>query len=358
MDAHHRASPAVSCLSLSVSETGISLDPGRGTSAGRQEQEREDQGGHGKIGDYCHGTGIIRALAGQEFKANGPERIRLTAVEENLMMRRMSQNDHRPYPGEGKAAAASTSSGRSFSEKILDLYSHRKSYIMPYIGAHFETVVPHAFRVAVIGLNAYVSDQEMQKANPDWFAGWFRAVNIGKTHRFFKTAYVEAERLASALCGNGIFTGLRWDTDPQAKRGFYVTNAAKAFLPESGYKTDANVAPVIREHLPQWHAELDLMAEYGTLPHLIVVLGEKAWEGMWQSLNVKCKDTFPSYRHFRVVAYQSGYDDYFHWSGRAELADGHRIILARVHHPARPGRSRTAKWLLGRQEFQRLVDGE
>ena len=153
----------------------------------------------------------------------------LTAVGEKLMMQRMGQQryrnsvgkaecherpGHRPDPGEGKAAVVGTASGRSFSEKILDLYSRRKSYIMPYIGAHFEAVVPQAFRVAVVGLNAYLSDQEMQKANPDWFAGWFRAVNIEKTHRFFRTAYAETERLASALCGKGIFAGLRWDADP------------------------------------------------------------------------------------------------------------------------------------------------
>ena len=100
------------------------------------------------------------------------------------------------------------------------------------------------------------------------------------------------------------------------------------------------------------------MAEHGVLPHLIVVLGEKAWEGMWQSLYVNRQDIFPNYRHLRVVGYQSGSGECFHWSGRAELADGHRIMLARVHHPARPGRSRTTEWLLGCPEFLRLVDGE
>lgn len=108
-------------------------------------------------------------------------------------------------------------------------------HILPFIGAAYKSAEPSAFRVAVIGLNAYVSDgdwPEDRRHLRGWYPGWWSRAGHGKSHHFFNVACREADVLATALVTSELFAGLQHDRDPHTKPGFYGTNAVKVFLGE------------------------------------------------------------------------------------------------------------------------------
>lgn len=183
--------------------------------------------------------------------------------------------------------------------------------------------------------------------------GWSR-----ETHRYFNVAYREADTLARQLSTDSkLFAGLTHDSDPKTKPGFYGTNAVKVFLGEDYKKADGLTPDMLAQYTPTWRQELDVMAEHGVLPHLIVVLGSQIWEVMWRTLH-------PTHgmasEHFTVDDYRTcggrGSPCYHH-ANLITLAIGerkHSLLLVRLTHPAAQG-NRHAKWLLEQEAFRELV---
>jgi len=83
-------------------------------------------------------------------------------------------------------------------------------------------------------------------------------------------------------------------------RWFYGTNAVKTFLGAEGKTTQGMSAADFQKYAGDWHRELDVMAEHGVLPHLIVVLGEQIWELMWRSFYPEGAERVP-HAHFAVT---------------------------------------------------------
>lgn len=251
----------------------------------------------------------------------------------------------------------------SFAAKITNIYqAHRPRHLLPFIGKSYENGSPDAFRVAVVGLNAYVSHGDWPKDDAElqgWYPGWWSEAGHGKSHRYFTTAHREAGLLAEELAERSkLFSGLTYDAVPQSKSGIYGTNAVKIFLGEE-HKTATALSPASFQHYaPAWHQELDTMAEHRVLPHLIVVLGRKIWELMWGSFH---EDTRPQYQHFAVTDYQTCRDENAPCYHHANLltvrvgSDDQRILLVGLAHPAARGNARRADWLLGEKDFRKLA---
>ncbi len=163
---------------------------------------------------------------------------------------------------------------------------------MPFVGQSYENASPVIFRVAVVGLNAYILEPDVLAApDPYSYAAWWLQAGHGKSYRFFTTAYRDAGLLAEELAGRSrLFSGLKYDAAPQSKSGFYGTNAVKIFL-GAEHRTSRGLTDAdFQQYARSWHQELDTMAEHRVLPHLIVVLGRQIWEMMWKSF-------YPEGRH-------------------------------------------------------------
>ncbi len=203
---------------------------------------------------------------------------------------------------------------------------------LPFIGASYENADPTTFRVAVIGINAYVSDGDWPKDRDKmrgWYPGWWRAAGHGKSQRFFNVAHREANVLAQQLAEHSdLFPGLMHDADPKTKSGFYCTNAVKVLLGEGHKKAQGITPDFLALHIPTWHQELKTMAKHRVMPHLIVVLGNQVWDVIWRSLH---PDTGFAPEHFTVDANQSCGDPCFHHANLITVNVGGR------KHPAGAG---------------------
>jgi hypothetical protein len=253
----------------------------------------------------------------------------------------------------------------SFATKISAIYrAHGPKHLLPFIGQSYENGSPEAFRVAVIGLNAYISDGDWPEDDAElqgWYCGWWSKAGHGKSHRFFNTAYREAGLLADELAQSSkIFTGLTYDTEPQSKSGFYGTNAVKIFLGEQHKTSDGLADADFRQYAPAWQQELDTMAERRVLPHLIVVLGRQIWDLMWGSFYPEGSNRV-QYQHFTVTDYQTCGSDggsCYHFANRITVKVGstrQKLLLVRLAHPANYGDQRRAEWLLGEKDFRKLA---
>jgi len=250
----------------------------------------------------------------------------------------------------------------SFTDEIADLYAeHGPRHLLPFIGAGYEDAASPTFRVAIVGLNSYISDGDWPEEDDelrDWYHGWWSEAGHGKAPRFYNAAYREADSLARVLAAeSGLFDGLAYDGDPRTKAELYGTNAIKVFLGERFKKSDALTPDDFRAHAPTWHRELDAMAKHAVPPSLIVVYGSQAWTVMWKAL-------WPGhavFEHMRVARYEtcgSEKDLSYHHANRVtvELDDArnHTLLLVRLSHPS--GRSsRRAAWLLDQEPFRQLA---
>lgn len=254
----------------------------------------------------------------------------------------------------------------SFNAKIANLYrKHGPKHLFPFIGRSYEDGSPEAFRVAVVGLNAYVSDGDWPADDAElqsWYRGWWSEAGHGKSHRFFNTAYREAGLLADELARRSeLFSDLTYDAVPQSKSGLYGTNAIKVFL-GGEHKTSAGLnSDDFQRYAPAWHQELDTMAEHRVLPHLIVVLGQQIWELMWGSFYPEGPGRV-QYEHFTVTDYETcGGEDgpCYHFANRITVMIGstkQKLLLVRLAHPANYGNPRRAAWLVGEQDFRDLAE--
>ena len=248
----------------------------------------------------------------------------------------------------------------SLPEDIDAAYSaHGPAAVAPFIGCAYEDGTPSTFRTLVLGINSYISEPDWPSENPAsmrlWFRDWWAqaARQEGGTHAFYTKAWNEASKLATTLAeGSSLFQGLRHDADPSTK-------AVKEYLRGDEYKDAKNVTPAMLEkYRPTWHAELDVLARHGVLPHLIVVLGEQVWETAWQAFH---KD-HDRPRAFEVVEYTTPgvfEDPIHHHANRLVLKTGdttQTTLLVRYHHPSKWGPDqKRAEWLLAEPKFRELA---
>lgn len=255
----------------------------------------------------------------------------------------------------------------SFTQRICDIYQHHEPrHILPFIGASYENASPNAFRVAVIGLNAYSEPSWEPKGEEAlryetlraWWKSWWAAAPGPPSPRFFQTAYREADKLAREIVRHScVFPGLDYDATP-TKSGYYATNAVKIFLGAEGKTTQGMSSSDFQKYADDWHCELDVMAEHRVLPHLIVVFGDQIWEVMWRSFYPEGTDRV-LHTQFEVTGYESCdcSVECYHFANRITARVGdtqHKILLARMLHPAAVQDHR-AYWLLGQPEFRRLA---
>lgn len=81
-------------------------------------------------------------------------------------------------------------------------------------------------------------------------------------------------------------------------------------------------------HAPTWHAELDIMAKHGVLPHVIIVFGRPFWDWAWQAYLIDVEGA----------------------------GVRHKLALLGVRHPAARASSKsTPEWLLSLPDVRRLL---
>ena len=241
---------------------------------------------------------------------------------------------------------------------IDKLYDHLGSHpvhghlgpLHPFVGAAYQEPVPDALRVLAIGINSYVGpDHPVSRPTcPNWFRGWM----ADGAHRFYRGVASECGVIAEALTDSPDFAGLRY----RGLGSIYLTNAVKRFLPAAQGAKAADVDPRFhREGARVWRQELELLAEYGVLPHVIVVLGEAGWKASWSALGrepraawvedyVPCSPSSPMRHRLNRVVVQE--------DGKTRL-----MLLVRVAHPASANKTWSAARLVAHPEFQQHAEG-
>lgn len=236
-----------------------------------------------------------------------------------------------------------------FHAEIRELYG-RENGIQPFIGDTFASGEPSALRVMTIGINAYLSEDDWSRQNPEWFSGWFRE---GR-HRFDRTVAADAATVANALVAEpSPFAGLTY----RGKESIFHTNAVKVYMPESSGKRSDQVERRDYERcVPTWHAELDTMAKHGVLPHVILVFGRPFWEWAWQAFH---PTTRPRFAHLEVHELRSAPGPGHHFANRGEIegAGGrHTFALLGLRHPAARATSKASpEWLLSLPALRALL---
>lgn len=148
------------------------------------------------------------------------------------------------------------------------------------------------------------------------------------------------------------FAGLTFD----AEDSVYVTNFIKFFVGHSSGKAAAQLPQQhFEEAVPLWHRELDELARRSVLPHVIVVLGSRAWPYIWPSLREEKHDS-------RFKLFQPAQEDRIEWlthrAARYVVGDGQSeqpLLLVRLKHPGRGQTARSLDALLADDEFRRLA---
>lgn len=242
--------------------------------------------------------------------------------------------------------------GAMFRGEVLRVYAG-ESCLHPYIGEAFASAEPEALRVMTIGINAYISEPEWLRQKPEWFAGWFAE---GR-HPFDRKVAEDASAIANALVdGARPFAGLSF----RGKENFFHTNAVKAYLPAAVGKRSDQVASVEYErHVPTWHAELDIMAKFGVLPHVVIVFGRPFWEHAWQAFHPR---TTPTFDHLRVHAFTNASGKGHHHANLIDVegaAGKHSLALLALRHPAARATSKaTPSWLLSLPDVRAMLGME
>ena len=255
-----------------------------------------------------------------------------------------------------------------FSEEIAAIYRRcGDRHIVPFIGEAFAKPEASDFRAVAIGFNCYVSPGDWP--NPiagvqPWFASWWDRAGMEEgagTHRFYNAAFREVAALSQFVASAPRWSALQCDLDPRRKRSLYATNALKFYADEDFKKSSAIAPQILAQFDDVWRDELDTMARFEALPHLVVIFGRALWESHWRGLHPQ----FTKARSFAVRSYQPAGNSAsatYHHANRIVLECGgreHALLLVCLHHPsarARRGRRRDAAWLQGQGDFRRLLD--
>jgi hypothetical protein len=175
-----------------------------------------------------------------------------------------------------------------------------------------------------VGINAYISPKDWvpaeNKPHPEWFRGWFR----DGVHRFDKGVFREASALARLLISPGYLHHGRAFRD---RDSIFHTDAIKVYpLEAEGKRADQLEAHHFTRHVQQWRDELVVMAENGSFPHVIAILGEPFWERAWSTF------TAGDFGPLKVRRYQPAAAATVHHANRVTLdsrTDSHDLALVR-----------------------------
>lgn len=239
-----------------------------------------------------------------------------------------------------------------FLEEAEEVYSTHANHILPFVGEAFLSPREGDLRVLTVGINSYISapdwEPEKERPHPGWFRGWYRRAS----HRFYRSVHKNGLALAEALARrSALFANLQ----PRWPDAFYGTNAVKVYLrEEEGKKAHQVGREVFDRHVPQWRAELDLMAKHRVLPHLIIIFGAPFWSRAWRSFGSRQADGFES---MSVIDYEPAAGKARHYANRVRLSAGdeeHELLLVRLRHPAARTKKGSVRWLLDQDGFQAL----
>lgn len=234
--------------------------------------------------------------------------------------------------------------------EILREYDARESAINPFIGRAFEDAEAGALRVMTIGINAYLNSADWQNQKPGWFAAWF---DEGK-HPFDRAVARDASTVASSLVADSrLFPGLAF----RGKASIFHTNAIKTYLPEAIGKRSDQISPQrYVGHRATWHAEFEIMARHGVLPHVVIVFGRPFWEWAWQAFHRQYR---PASTGITVRRFTPASGDGLHYANLVDLegaGGSHPLALLGVRHPSARATSKASpEWLLSLPDVRRLL---
>jgi hypothetical protein len=238
----------------------------------------------------------------------------------------------------------------SFRAEIMRVYDAWQHPIHPFIGHAFDAPDSNSLRVMTIGINAYLSPPDWAVQKPTWFSSWFNE----ETNPFDRGVARDAETIANALAEHSsLFAGLA----VRGKEGIFHTNAIKTFLPKSiGRWADQISAHDYERQATTWHAELDIMAKHGALPHVVIVFGRPFWPWAWQAFHPSYR---PIFSYLKVRGFQPASGKGLHYANLIEVEGvGGRqsLALLRVRHPASWKSSKaTPEWVLSIQDVRELL---
>lgn len=191
--------------------------------------------------------------------------------------------------------------------------------IHPFIGSAFRAEGPDALRVMAIGVNAYAGPGT--EPAPHIYADAFRL----QWWLFQKRALRDVHAVVGALAGVS-----EWSRPFLGIESIYLTNAVKRWLPQSeGLRAHKAEERWFQEGEPVFARELELLAERGRLPHLILVFGGRPWRHVWPAFG-RAKPAFvrgyhpqpgPLYHHINVIDVN-------------ERGTSRRALLLRLRHPS------------------------
>lgn len=240
-----------------------------------------------------------------------------------------------------------------FRERSYELYSGRAHHILPFIGEAFEGNRPEPLRVVPVGINTHIApkdwDPDKHHPHPGWFAAWFEKTERKHNKRMRR----DAEKILDALTRlDGPFKG----SDFSWPGSCYATNAIKVHLRDAeGKRADQVSESLFDDHMGTWYAELDLMAEYGVLPHVIMIFGEPFWSRACDSFRA---ESARKYQHLRVARYQHYPGPCLHHVNRLRLVGAAGLqdtLLLKLRHPAGRTMRGSAQWLLVQDAFTQAV---
>jgi hypothetical protein len=240
----------------------------------------------------------------------------------------------------------------AMEESLLDLYRNAgdQTHLRPFIGEAFLSPTSEHFRVMVIGINAYVSPEDWDSADPNWFYKWAKNGDDG----FYEQAHRDAKALADALCERSEYYGEYKYIAPDS---LYVTNTVKEYLPEETGKSSDNVPQsYFEEGAEVWERELDILADQNALPHLVIVFGSQVWPYACDSMRVE--EGKIEYQNFSVEEYNHTSGPCLHFANRIEVSldeNTQTILLTRCYHPSAHERKVTPEWLLNQSDFRQLA---
>jgi hypothetical protein len=248
--------------------------------------------------------------------------------------------------------ALSSEPSIAMEESLLDLYENASSqtHIRPFVGEAFLSPTSQYLRVMAIGINAYVSPEDWDSIDPNWFYNWAKDGDDG----FYEQVHHDAGTLANALCEKSEHYRKYAYIAPDS---LYVTNAVKEYLPEESGKSSDDVSQSHFEKGAEvWERELDILADHNTLPHLVIVFGSQVWPHACDSLRVE--EGKIEYQNFSIEEYNHTSGPCLHYANRIEASVGEgsqTILLTRCHHPSAYKRKVTPGWLLDQSDFCQLA---
>ena len=213
-------------------------------------------------------------------------------------------------------------------EELYNLYKDTDA-CFPFVGKDFQDSAKKAFRVLVVGLNAYLKDSDWDSPRipksgaSSWSSDWWHAL----THKFHTDARLAALILAERAINFDVFDSLVFD-DPEST---LFLNFIPRYLTEDTSNSKNIKKSDFNGTAELWREIMDLLAKKRVFPNAILVLGKekKVWTPIWQSLHEKhCKS---------LVYTPTLLRDECHVAARCDVKIGNDItplLLYRAPHPS------------------------